>query len=55
MWQELIVFVLAAGSIWFLGRQFWGASRSRKDCCGCAGCSSRAPFSDITPAKSDPK
>ncbi len=52
MWQEITVFVLAAGSIWFLGRQFFRTAPERKPGCGCAGCSSCAsatkqnPFED---------
>ena len=40
MWQEIMVFILAAGSVWFLGRQFFRPAPERKAGCGCAGCSS---------------
>ena len=40
MWQDILIFTLAAGSVWFLGRQFFRTSGKGESGCGCAGCSS---------------
>ena len=40
MWQEVIIFILTAGSVWYLGRQFYRTAGTKKSGCGCGGCSS---------------
>jgi hypothetical protein len=40
MWQEIIVFALAAGAFGFLVRMFFRGTGDKAAGCGCGGCSS---------------
>jgi hypothetical protein len=49
--MEIVVFIIAAGCVWYIYRHFAKTFKSQGSACGCSGCRN-CPEADISSGKS---